>query len=401
MTALGAEAAVKIKAQKRNTGLEVITKHTICSITHKEVLYMAYEVDFLAVGDKGQSGDAISFWYGDLGGDRDGQTVVVIDAGFTDTGKELADHIEKYYGTKIVDLVISTHPDQDHINGLTYILENMEVKELWIHQPWEHNELLKDEFSDGRITNDSMEQRLKDNLQKSYDLVKLAKSKGIIVNEPYTGLQFGENLRILGPTKDYYISLVPDFDGMPKRKQTADASTFRNFLETAVAFVKRKAAGWGKDELDNEDTTSAKNNSSAITQLDIDGRRLLFTGDAGVTALSNAADEIETLAVSDLKFFQVPHHGSKRNLGPEVLNRLIGKPLGEGEKKGVSAFVSCAIDGKPKHPSAKILNSLTHRGVNVVTTKGTGKYSRHETDMRVGWSEATIEDYKWEYEETE
>ncbi|MCQ2786209.1 MBL fold metallo-hydrolase [Helicobacter pylori] len=50
------------------------------------------------------------------------------------------EHIEKYYETKRVDYAINTHPDQDHASGLTEVLKNLEVRELWMHRPWEYIE---------------------------------------------------------------------------------------------------------------------------------------------------------------------------------------------------------------------------------------------------------------------
>ncbi len=79
---------------------------------------MGYEIDFLAVGDNGRSGDAIALRYGNLHGDRDAQRVVVIDGGFSDDGYRLAELIRTYYKTDHVDLVVSSHPDSDHANGL-------------------------------------------------------------------------------------------------------------------------------------------------------------------------------------------------------------------------------------------------------------------------------------------
>jgi len=37
--------------------------------------------------------------------------------------------------TDVVDLAISTHPDADHINGLTHVVEQLTVTEMWLHQP--------------------------------------------------------------------------------------------------------------------------------------------------------------------------------------------------------------------------------------------------------------------------
>ena len=101
---------------------------------------MGYEIDFLPVGKESRSGDAILLRYGNLGGGRDEQTVVLIDGGFRDTADSILTHLNKYYGTLTIDLVISTHPDADHINGLREIFdrigkEHIAVRELWMHRP--------------------------------------------------------------------------------------------------------------------------------------------------------------------------------------------------------------------------------------------------------------------------
>lgn len=96
-----------------------------------------YEVDFLPVESPGQSsskcGDAVAINFTYATEKR--QAVIVIDGGYTDTGSDLAEHIRCYYDTNVVDLVVSTHPDADHINGLRTLLGDMEVRQLMIHQP--------------------------------------------------------------------------------------------------------------------------------------------------------------------------------------------------------------------------------------------------------------------------
>lgn len=79
---------------------------------------MGYELDFLGVGEESKSGDAIALRFGNLFGTRHEQTVVVIDGGFKSTGDSVVEHIRSHFNTGVVDVVISTHPDQDHINGL-------------------------------------------------------------------------------------------------------------------------------------------------------------------------------------------------------------------------------------------------------------------------------------------
>ncbi len=359
---------------------------------------MGYEVDFLGTCSESKSGDAIAIRFGNLHGSRDEQTVVVIDGGFTDDGTQLVEHIRTHFGTGRVDLVISTHPDQDHINGLDAVLNELDVGELWLHQPWEHNAGLAEKFHDGRITDNSIGERLKATLNKAYALCELAESKGVQVTEPFTGLTHGSGcVKVLGPTQDYYESLIPEFDGMPATKS-------ESFVETAfgkaVAAVKRFFAQWGKDEIDDEGVTSAKNNSSVITQVIVDDRRLVFTGDAGIDALHCAADELDCcIDPAELTFVQIPHHGSRRNVGPSVLNRIIGEPVAEGASRSVTAIASAARKGEPKHPRKSVLNAFTHRGVKVLATRGSGICHRYDSPQRQGWSSLDAEPYHWDFEE--
>lgn len=361
---------------------------------------MGYEVDFLGVGSESKSGDAIAIRFGNLHGRRDEQTVVVIDGGFSDTGTELVEHIRTHFGTDIVDLVISSHPDQDHVNGLEVLLNELEVKELWLHQPWLHNQNLADEFADGRLTDSSLGKLLKENLWRAWSLAKLANRKGIILREPFTGLNDKSgSVKVLGPSQSYYESLIPDFDGMPTRAAAAVVVN-ESWLDKAVQSVKAFFATWGEDHISDDGQTSAKNNSSVITQLIVDGRRLVFTADAGIQALAHAADQIDGCqSGAELKLIQIPHHGSKRNIGPTVLTRLIGDPVAHGVQRGVTAIASTAKEGEPKHPRKAVLNAFNHRGARVLVTRGQGIMHYHDSPGRAGWSSLTPEPYHFTYEE--
>jgi beta-lactamase superfamily II metal-dependent hydrolase len=359
---------------------------------------MAYEVDFLGTGSESKSGDAIAIRFGDLSGTRDQQTVVIIDGGFSDDGTKLIQHVRTHFNTDRVDLVISTHPDQDHINGLETVLNELEVAELWMHLPWDHNAGLADAFRDGRITDNSVGELLKANLNKAHELYCLARLKGIPVYEPFTGVtQASGSVKVLGPDVDFYESLIPEFDGMPEKKSdTGMESAFAR----AFAAVKRFFSQWGKDEISDDGVTSAKNNSSVITQLVVGDRRLVFTGDAGIAALDRAADQLDVCPdPAEIVFFQIPHHGSRRNVGPAVLNRIIGHPVAHGEKRGITAIASTAKNGEPKHPRKSVLNAFTHRGVKVLVTRGNGICHYLGSLQRDGWSVLEPEPYHWEFEE--
>ena len=364
---------------------------------------MGYEVDVIGVGDESKSGDAIAVRWGNLFGAREEQKVVIIDGGFRESGQDVVNHVRGHYRTNVVDVVISTHPDQDHVNGLHEVLDELSVWQLWIHKPWEHTYGLAGKFADGRLTDSSLGQRLRESHESASDLVWKAERKNILVVEPFAGLSLHnqQEFCVLGPTAPYYESLIPEFDGMPKEKKELTA-LIAELASIVPKTVKRLVSTWGVDVLDDNDTTSAENNSSVITALTVEGQRLLFTGDAGVTALSHAADHLDfSFQNAQLRFFQIPHHGSRRNVGPTVLNRLIGYPLPQGHSRSVTAIASTAKRGEPKHPRKAVMNAFTHRGVKAIATRGCTTLHFHNAPARQGWIAATPDDYHWTYDDEE
>jgi beta-lactamase superfamily II metal-dependent hydrolase len=270
---------------------------------------MAFEIDYIPVGNGDRSGDAIVLRFGNLFGPQRDQKVVIIDAGFEDSGAQLVKHIKDYYDTDYVDLVISTHPDMDHASGLNVVLDKMEVGALLMHKPWEHAVEIKNLFKNGRITASGLEDKLEKSLQDASDLEALATKKGIRIYEPFQGVTaFNGIMRILGPSKAFYQELLPHFRGTPAPAQ--DLPFWKEVRKMAEEAVK-----WIKDNHfldllnDDDDTTSAENNTSAIILFIIEGHKLLFTGDAGKTGLHQAADYAERAGISltDLRFLDVPH----------------------------------------------------------------------------------------------
>lgn len=352
---------------------------------------MAYEIDYVPVGNEESSGDAILLRFGNLFGPRTEQTVVVIDGGFKDSGEKIVEHLNKYYGTSVVDLVVSTHPDADHASGLSVVLENCSVGNLLLHKPWEHAEDIKNFFKDGRITASGLEEKLEMSLQHASDLESLAKKKGINIVEPFQGVTgFSNTMLVLGPSKEYYEKLLALFRPTPDPIEML-AKLFGPVKKTGEDIIH-----WIEDNLDidlinyNDDTTSAENNSSAVILFTIDDHKLLFTGDTGITGLTLVADYAESIGIplTDLNFLGVPHHGSKRNLCSKVLKRI----------SAGTAFISASGES-PKHPAKKITNALKKHGAKVyVNRKSTLRHS-HQAPVRTGWVTAAEEVFHNKVEE--
>jgi len=352
---------------------------------------IGYEVDFLPVGEGEKSGDAIAMRWGYLqSGDIGQQMVVVIDGGFESSGNALVKHIQRYYNTNHVNAVFCSHPDRDHAAGLLPVIENLNVDVLFMHRPWAHTNGISDWFKDGRVTDNSIKEKLKDSLEFAWRLEELAKDRRVKVCEPFTSekidLDFNSALQILGPAEDYYEKLLLDFRGTPEPKQSSLSDVFSKALNFATEAISWVTESFDIETLDNTGETSAENNSSAVLLFTIAGESLLFTGDAGIPALEQSIAVLKRQAFdfNMLKFIQVPHHGSKRNVSPSILNSLIGLKLSY-DTKIKTAFVSVAKDGEPKHPAKKVTNAFRRRGAPIYGTFGNSIWHHKNAPARNGW----------------
>jgi hypothetical protein len=243
---------------------------------------MAYEIDYIPVGEGERSGDAICLRYGNLTGSRSEQTIVVIDGGDKKAGQILVNHINAFYKPEgYIDYVISTHPDSDHASGLRIVLEEFNVGTLLMHRPWEHAADIKNYFLDSRWTTKGLGATIRNSMRYVKELEAIADRKGITIKEPFTGLTSPDGvIRVLGPREAFYQELLPNF------RMTPAAKTGGGLMGTLIRRA-TEAINYVEDRFDidilneDDDTTSAENNSSAIVLVSIDGHRLLFTGDAG------------------------------------------------------------------------------------------------------------------------
>ncbi|MGW6909538.1 ComEC/Rec2 family competence protein [Streptomyces sp. NPDC054940] len=359
---------------------------------------MGYEIDFLPVGDGSKGGDAIALRYGNLFGRQAEQKVIVIDGGYKDDGEALVEHIHNYYDTDRVDIVVSTHPDQDHISGLEVVLRKMDVQELWMHLPWKHSASLA-AARNFNFRSSVIKEQLRASLQGAVDLEGIAREEGVSIVEPFAGHQTSDGaFKVLGPSIEYYEELLREI--MTPGTAKASDPTWEEILHKLLAA--RVSESLTEETLSEDTETSSSNNTSAICLLEFDGRRSLFTGDAGIPALNDAIDELEAagFTAGDLRFVQVPHHGSQRNVSPSLLNRLLG-PKGQTQRIG-TAFASVPPENpKGKHPSKKSTNAFLRRGYPVHLTQGTSKWHHHNAPGRSNYTTSIPEPLHESFDEGE
>jgi beta-lactamase superfamily II metal-dependent hydrolase len=354
------------------------------------------EIEFLAVGEGSRAGDAIIVRYGDVNNYR----LMVVDGGTAESGENMVSHLRYHFGQNVaVSDVVLTHSDADHASGLREILKNIPVTNLWLHVPWRLSADAISLFKNKSWT----PQGLEDAIRKGYDIVSeivdLAVAAGCKIYYPFQGTQIGP-FTVLSPSKWHYLYLLPQFDMTPDPDQgliesanmwigKAQSGLLKAIFEQAAATVLNWVPeSWSGERLKDGGQTSASNESSVVLYANVGNERVLLTGDAGVSALwwSVQYAQANNLPLQAFSVVQIPHHGSRRNVGPSVLNGLLGPMQPEGTKR-FSAFVSAPKDDD-KHPRKIVLNAFMRRGGRVIATQGSNKIYWGGFPVRAGYTAA-------------
>ena len=358
-----------------------------------------FEIDFLKIDAK-RSGDAIAARY-----EIDGVTSIhVVDGGYQDTGEALASHIRQYYDNPSrIDHVVVTHPDGDHAGGLRTILEEFEIGQLWMLCPWHYADELIEDFS--RFTSvENLAKRLQEIYPNIRALEDIALERGISIYEPFQGAYISA-FTVLAPAKDRYLQLVLESEKTPESVVRAEEDRIlalgEKLIKKVITFLRE---AWGEEVFSPEET-SAENEMSVVQYASLCGKKILLTGDAGRGGLSEAADfaPYADLTLPGIDRFQVPHHGSRRNVSTELLDRWLGERLPEKPAKDDEKFTAIISASKEDddHPRKAVVRALIHRGAKVISTddRGGTKQSGHNAPHRDDWSAATPLDYPEDMEE--
>lgn len=369
---------------------------------------MKCEIEFLPVGTGSKPGDAIVIRYGE----PHAYELMIVDGGTLDSGEALVNHIQTFFPGHGVSHVVLTHPDADHASGLRTVLEQLHVSNLWLHVPWLHAAATRPYFQNKNWT----DERLSAAIRKEYDIVgsifDTASARGLRIFEPFAGAAIGP-FTVLSPHRAIYDLLLPQFDRTPAPDQPAieargcwlqkqqPPSPLGALFERAVAKVQKWVPeSWTAERLRDGGMTSASNESSVVLYGAFEHGRVLLTGDAGIWALSLAAHHAEQneLTLQQFDFVQVPHHGSRRNVGPTILNRLIGPIQPQGAGRRFNAFISAPRDDDT-HPRKMVVNAFMRRGASVVATQGSKKIYYGGFPQRASYSDAPTLDFASQVEE--
>ena len=185
---------------------------------------------------------------------------------------------------------------------------------------------------------------------------------------------FGDTFLFLGPTEEYYKSLLSHFRGTPE--PATSIGLLGMVQKTGESISKYVQDLLHINYLDDEDSTSPENNSSTIILAQIDGHKILFMVMLEKRAIESAISYAHSLGIplNDLTLFDVPHHGSKHNFGKTMMEHIHSQ----------TAYISAPANSE-KHPSSKVTNHLYKKGVKTYTTQGRQIYSFNGVALRPGW----------------
>jgi beta-lactamase superfamily II metal-dependent hydrolase len=348
-----------------------------------------YEIEFFPVGSGASSGDAIVVRYWDGGSWRVG----VIDGGYDDTGRQICNHIRQWYGTTTVDFVVSTHPDDDHMSGLRSVLSGMTVRELWMHVPWCHAERIQKLFRSRRWTVQGLEGEFRRQYNSVSDIVNLAFAQGTTIKLPFQGEPIGP-FTVMSPSLEMYEGLLPQFRDTPAPDQDM-LKAVGHWLEgigrrISKTILKDIRETWNTETLREGGITSAENESSVVLYGDLGHGGILLTGDAGLRALWNTISYAARLGIdfTRLWLFQVPHHGSRNNIAPSALDRIVGPVVRQGQMRSTHCIISAGPEDA-EHPLQVVVNALWRRGLQPAVTRSC--IVRYQMNMqdRSGWDPLT------------
>ncbi len=211
----------------------------------------------------------------------------------------IADYLRRE-GTKHIDLMVNTHPHEDHVSGLLNAARLLPPKKLWQTLPPVFCRSMR--RLDVSLARNMSQDKFLHALNDCASLSRETEEAGGAVSVPRPGwsgeLCQGLRCTVLGPSEQQLADLLTRFEAL--------------YAETdEEAFLKKLNA------LD-----AMLNNRSVILLLDYKGTRILLPGD---TNLAGYGDIDPALLRADL--FKVGHHGQRDGADAALLDAVQPKAV--------------------------------------------------------------------------
>lgn len=321
-------------------------------------------------------GDAILIEYGD----GDFVKRILVDGGTGGTRKHIHDYFEKLpKEERQVELLIVTHIDRDHIEGILKILEkdsfNFTIKEIWFNA-FKHlsfdDEIEVFGAEQGERLTDAI---LKHNLNWNSSFA----GKAVMVNEngnlPVIELEGGFNIVLLSPTQKELAALRPVWE-----KEVLRAGLIPGGGHGTQP-LPDNIEQFGVDQPNVEELIrepfkeddSEANGSSIGFVGEFHGKKVLFAGDSFPSVIFNSLKSQQPDGALNFDLVKISHHASHGNTSPDLLQNI------DCEKFAISTNGSIYY-----HPSKATI-------ARIVTSRNKcNLYFNYKTDFNDVWNHSRL-----------
>ena len=300
-------------------------------------------------------------------------TSILIDGGST-SNQRVGEYVLlpaiRYYGMSELDYVFVTHGDADHISGIEYLLNaehiGVRIRNLVLAKYGDRQGLANIET-----------------LAKEKNINVIYMEAGDKIREKLNSDMAGLTLECLypsGKTLEAKQVVKRESDSIAEAKQVAEREA--DSIAEAKQVAEREAADITDDKkiaiglgnaitanvLEDEVTGSGPdaNDLSIVLLAKYDGRKILFTGDAGSMVEKRLILE-KNLLLSETDVLKVGHHGSRSASSEGFLQTI----------KPQYAIISCGKKNHYGHPHEETLMRLQTIGARVYRTDQCGAIILH------------------------
>jgi len=316
-------------------------------------------------------GDAFLVSFGE---DEKTQKHIMIDMGFGTTYSSFIKNDFLKLKRKIIDLLVITHIDADHINGaLKFIQENgeshkiIQVNEVW-HNSYKHLQFTKEKrltISDEEIS--YLKSIINSNIPKNeetgysdissysngssfagylYDYkynwnIKFNKKAVLVTNYPIVKKIGDINIILLSPNQDKLNDLAENWLNELEKKKYNFTISDENIFDDAFEFFNMHnkisdsnySSISGSDNLNFEELakieskdSSSTNGSSIAFIIEYKNKKLLFLGDAHEDIVYENLNKLKNNGCNlNFDLVKLSHHGSNENLSNRLLALIESK----------------------------------------------------------------------------
>jgi beta-lactamase superfamily II metal-dependent hydrolase len=269
-------------------------------------------------------GDSLLLEFGD--GAHRGR--ILIDCGFKSSYTDsVRTRLATLEGDRKLDLLVVTHVDLDHINGVLEMFNDdtrpVTFDDVWFNS-FEHlqgKRLVQDTFEGfGGPEGEELSAAL---IASNQPWNKAFDGHPVTTTSAMTPIRDGLTIKVLSPSAARLTALIPKWEQECMNagiKPGVDAtepsgSPFEAFGTLTVDEVRHHA------ETPFTAEGSESNGSTIAVLVEHEGQRALLTGDASAEQLIEAIRPLADAAGGrlPLDLMQVPHHGSRGNLSKELL----------------------------------------------------------------------------------